>query len=109
VCRAAVKALGSLRSDEAVPVLRDLLTRPVTGGDDLEIRQEAVTALAAIATPIARGVLDELAGRRVWFWQRTEKRVRAMAADALSGRRPSSASPVGAMSGAAGREADSGR
>jgi HEAT repeat protein len=102
VCRAAVKALGSLRSDEGVPVLRDLLTRPVTADDDLDVRQEAVTALAAIGTPVARGVLDDLAGRRVWFWQRAEKRIRAMAADALSGRRPPGGAPAGAGRGADG-------
>jgi len=107
VCRAAVKALGSLRSDEAVPVLRDLLTRPVMGEDDLEVRQEAVTALAAVGTPVARGVLDDLAGRRVWFWRRAEKRIRAMAAEALSGKRPPTASPPGA--GGGGRGADDGR
>ncbi|HSE94623.1 MAG TPA: HEAT repeat domain-containing protein, partial [Methylomirabilota bacterium] len=102
VCRAAVKAVGSLRSDEGVPVLRDLLTRPVTADDHLEIQQEAVTALATIGTPVARGVLDDLASRRLWFWQRAEKRIRAMAADALSGRRLPSPLPAGAAAGGGG-------
>jgi hypothetical protein len=81
-----VRALGALRRDEAVPVLRDLTTGAAEGIVDLSLRREAVEALAAIGTPGAREALRRLARRRVWPWQRTERRLRDFAASALSAR-----------------------
>jgi hypothetical protein len=86
VRRATVKALGSLKSDAAVPALRELLDQPGAAGADLEMTQEVIGALAAIGSPAARGALDRVATRRVWFWQRADRRVRSMAAEALGGR-----------------------
>ncbi|MBI2461601.1 MAG: HEAT repeat domain-containing protein [Candidatus Rokubacteria bacterium] len=81
---AAVRALGALQDEEAVAALHGLVTRPGLGApDDLAIRHEAINALAAIGTPEARRALSELASRRVWFWNRVEKRIRDMAAEAL--------------------------
>jgi HEAT repeat protein len=80
---AAVKAQGTLKADEAVTALRPLAERrPATPGED-DLREEAITALGTIGTPFARGVLDRLAARRVWFWQRTELRARGAAVAAL--------------------------
>lgn len=85
VRRAVVKALGELRSDDAVPALRDLVTARAEAPDDWVVKQDAVSALAAVGTPFARAALTRLAGRRAWFWQRTERRIRGMAAVALGG------------------------
>lgn len=80
----AVRALGALRRDETVPTLRDLAAGAAEGGTDFSLRREAVEALAAIGTPDAREALLSLARRRVWPWQRTERRLRDFAASALS-------------------------
>jgi hypothetical protein len=82
----AVRALGALRSDDAVPVLQDLATGVSSRVSDLPLRRGAIEALAGIVTPRAREALTGLARRRVWFWQRTEHQLRAMAAGALAAR-----------------------
>jgi HEAT repeat protein len=81
----AVKVLGSLQDDDAVPPLHEVITRE--GKDtpeELAFKQEAINALVATGTPGARQVLTELASRRLWFWKRAERRVRAMATAALA-------------------------
>lgn len=90
--RAVVKSLGGLRNDDAVPTLRDLVTGPGSAGEDPEIRQEAINALATIGSPAARAALVKLANRRVWFWKRTERRIRTIAVEALSTGRPTARS-----------------
>ena len=50
----------------------------------MEIRREAVGALATIGSPFARAALEKVAGRRLWFWQRREKRLQALAVRALA-------------------------
>lgn len=92
---AAIRALGGLRDDEAVSALYGLVAQPgLKAPDDLAIKHEAINALAAIGTPRARDALVELAGRRVWFWNRVERRIRDMAADVL---RASSLAAVGTL------------
>lgn len=93
---AVLKTLGSLRQDEAVPTLRDLAGAPVRSPVELEIRQEAINALVALGSPLALAALVKLSGRRPWFWQRKEKRIRAMAMTALSASR---AAAAGALEG----------
>jgi len=80
----AIQALGALRRDEAVPILRDVAAGASVGVADLTLRREAVEALAAIGTPSARAALAGLARRRVWFWKRTERRLRDIATSALA-------------------------
>lgn len=80
---AAIKALGSLRSDEAVPALREIAERRDRDPESVDLREEAVSALGAIATPYARTALEQLTGRRVWFWQRGERRIKSAAESAL--------------------------
>jgi HEAT repeat protein len=80
----AVRALGALRRDETVPVLRDLAVGAAEGITEFSLRRESVEALAAIGTPSAREVLEGLAHRRVWPWQRAERRLRDVAVSALS-------------------------
>jgi len=99
VRRAVVKSLGALRNDDAVPALRDLVTDPASTPEDIEIKQEAIRALATIGGPSARAALVQLAGRRVWFWQRTAKRVRAMATEAIGTTRFSAVGTQGSDDG----------
>jgi len=82
----AIRALGALRRDEAVPILRDVATASSVAVADLTLRREAVDALGSIGTPGAREALTHLAHRRVWFWNRTERRLRDVAATALATR-----------------------
>ena len=82
----AIRALGALRRDEAVPILHDVAAGASVGVADLTLRREAVEALASIGTPGARDALAGLARRRVWFWNRTERRLRDVAATALATR-----------------------
>jgi hypothetical protein len=81
----AVRALGALRRDEAVPVLRDVAAG-AAGAADVPLRQEAVEALATIGTAGACEALERLARRRVWPWRRTERKLREVAAAALAAR-----------------------
>jgi HEAT repeat protein len=82
----AIRALGALRRDEAVPILHNVAAGASVGVADLTLRREAVEALASIGTPGARDALAGLARRRVWFWNRTERRLRDVAATALATR-----------------------
>jgi hypothetical protein len=81
----AIRALGALRRDEALPVLHEIAAG---AGDatDLVLREEAVEALAALGTAGACEALAALARRRVWPWQRAERRIRETAAAALAAR-----------------------
>jgi HEAT repeat protein len=80
----AVRALGALRRDDAVPVLRDVAMGAAAGLADVTLRREAVEALAGIGTPGAREALTSLARRRVWPWKRTERQLRDLAVSALA-------------------------
>jgi tRNA(Ile2) C34 agmatinyltransferase TiaS len=42
-----------------------------------------ITALASIGSPEARAVLEGIAQRRVWPWQRNELTVRDLAVEAI--------------------------
>ena len=80
-------ALGALRRDEALPVLRDVAVGAAAARADLPLREEAVEALAAHRdAPGACEALEALARRRVWPWQRAERRLRETAAAALAAR-----------------------
>jgi hypothetical protein len=81
----AIRALGALRRDEALPALRDVAAG-AAGSADLSLREEAVEALAALGTAGACEALEALARRRVWPWQRGERRLRETAAAALAAR-----------------------
>jgi HEAT repeat protein len=86
VRRAAIKWLGDLRNEEAVSALRDIVIAPVEVPEDWEVKEEAARALVGIGTPFALGLLAQIAGWRVWFWKRTDKRIRALAGEALRAR-----------------------
>jgi hypothetical protein len=80
----AVRTLAGLRRDEAVMSLRALADGSPGHRGDLAERREAIGALAAIGSATARGVLEELARRRLWPWERTERHVRRIARSALA-------------------------
>jgi HEAT repeat protein len=80
----AVRALGALRRDEALPVLRDVAAGVAPA--DLSLREEAIEALATLGTAGACEALEVLARRRVWPWQRAERRLQETAAAALAAR-----------------------
>jgi hypothetical protein len=82
---AAVKVLGSLQDDDAVPALCQIVNRKGKDTpDELTFKREAIAALVATGTELARRALTEMANRRLWFWRRAERRIRAMAATALA-------------------------
>jgi HEAT repeat protein len=88
---AAVKVLGSLQDDDAVPALCDIVNRKGRdSAEELAFKREAIAALVATGTDAARQALGQLATRRLWFWRRAERRVRAMAVAALAGATPPS-------------------
>jgi hypothetical protein len=80
----AVHALGALRREEAVAILRDVAAGASEDLVDTPLRQEAIESLAAIGTPVAREALESLTRRRLWPWQRVERRLRQAAASALA-------------------------
>jgi hypothetical protein len=89
VQRAAISAVGTPGNDAAVPELRKvLLGSGARSEDDAEIPLETIRALAAIGTAAALDVLEATVSRRTWFWKRAERRIRDLAAQTLSGRKP---------------------
>jgi hypothetical protein len=56
-----------------------------------------MTALASVGSPQARAVLESIAQRRVWPWQRNELTVRDLAVEAIKsiGQPTSTPTPVG--------------
>jgi hypothetical protein len=85
VRNAVVKVLGSLQDDEVVAPLRALVERKSRDpAAELVFKQEAINALLATGTRAARQALAEIANRRLWFWNRQQRRIRALAAAALA-------------------------
>jgi len=80
---AAIKLLGGLLDASTVPPLRDFLAMPTRGASDLLVKREMIGALAAMGTAEARAVLEGVAQRRVWPWQRNELTVRDLAVEAI--------------------------
>ena len=78
-----------LFSDGAVPELRKvLLGSGARSEDDAEVQLGTIRALASIGTSAALSVLEAAVSRRAWFWRRAERRVRDLAAQTLSARKP---------------------
>src|SRR5436190_15962440 len=89
VRRAAISAVGVPGNDTAVPELRKvLLGSGARSEDDAEVQLETIRALASIGTSAALEVLEATVSRRTWFWKRADRRVRDLAAETLSGRKP---------------------
>jgi HEAT repeats len=79
----SIKLLSGLLDSTTVGPLRDFLATPTKSTADLLIKREMIDALASIGSPEARSVVESLAGRRVWPWQRNELTVRDLAQEAL--------------------------
>jgi len=89
VRRAAISAVGTPGNDGAVPELRKvLLGSGARSEDDTEVQLGTIRALASIGTSAALSVLEAAVSRRTWFWRRAERRVRDLAAQTLSARKP---------------------
>jgi len=79
----AIKLIGGLVDASTVAPLREFLVTPTRGASDLLVKREMITALASVGSPEARAVLDGIAQRRVWPWQRNEMTVRDLAVEAI--------------------------
>jgi hypothetical protein len=79
----AIKHIGGLVDASTVAPLREFLVTPTRGASDLLVKREMITALASIGSPEARAVLEGIAQRRVWPWQRNELTVRDLAVEAM--------------------------
>jgi len=79
----AIKLLSGLLDSTTVGPLRDFLATPTKSTADLLIKREMIGALASFGSPEARSVVESLANRRVWPWQRNELTVRDLALEAL--------------------------
>jgi hypothetical protein len=80
---AAIKLIGGLLDANTVAPLRAFLVTPTRGASDLLVKREMMTALASVGSPQARQVLESIAQRRVWPWQRNELTVRDLALEAI--------------------------
>jgi hypothetical protein len=94
---AAIKLIGGLLDANTVAPLRAFLVTPTRGASDLLVKREMMTALASVGSPQARAVLESIAQRRVWPWQRNELTVRDLAVEAIKsiGQPTSTPTPVG--------------
>jgi HEAT repeat protein len=79
----AIRLLGAIMDGSTVAPLRDFLTAPTKAASDLLVKREMITGLASIGSPEARAVLEAIARRRVWPWQRNERTLRGLAVEAL--------------------------
>lgn len=84
VRRAVIAALSAPGNDGAIPPLRDVLRAPAKGPDDVDVKLEAIRALVAIGTPLARETLTTIARQSIRFWQRSGHQVREAAIAALA-------------------------
>ena len=94
VRRTALRSLQGLPGGGAVAPIRDFLLGPVRTVADLIVRREVITTLASSGNPEAIQVLEALARRWLWPWQRHERKVRGLARAAL--REAPAASPPAA-------------
>lgn len=83
----AVSLLGE--SEAAVDALERIVENRNFKQDNLEIKEEAVNALATIGTPEARAALKKLARRRHLFRRKRWKQLQALARDFLADRKAS--------------------
>jgi hypothetical protein len=79
----AIKLIGAQVDAGTVAPLREFLATPTRTASDLMIKREMITALAGVGSREARAVLEAIAQRRVWPWQRNEVTVRELAGEAL--------------------------
>jgi HEAT repeat protein len=84
VQRAVIAVLSAPGNEGGVPPLRDLLRTPAKGPDDVDVKLEAIRALAAIGTAQAHETLAAIASQPLRFWQRSGQQVREAAAAALA-------------------------
>jgi len=97
VRRAAINAVSRKGSTGGVSQLRRFVLSPIKDDEDLEIKVEAVSALATIGTNSARVVLLELADRPAGFWARGQRRLKVVAREALGRLSPARAVPQGEL------------
>lgn len=95
----AIKLLATLMDVSTVAPLREFLSTQTRTVADLLVKREIIAALASIGSPEALQVLEAVAQRRVWPWQRHELKVRELAEDAVrsvrAGGRPAGEAPGG--------------
>jgi len=84
VRRAVIAVLSTPGNDDAIAPLRDILQAPAKGQDDVDVKLEAIRALAAIGTLLAQQTLSAIATEPVRFWQRSAHQVREAAAGVLA-------------------------
>jgi HEAT repeat protein len=85
VRRAALGGLRTLAEAGSVTPIRDYLASPTRTVAALLVKRDLIAGLASVARPEARQCLELIARRRVWLWQGTERKVRALARQALLG------------------------
>lgn len=93
----AIKLLATLMDASTVAPIREFLSTQTRTVADVLVKREIIAALASIASPEALQVLEGIAQRRVWPWQRHELTVRELAEDAVrtirAGGRPAGETP----------------
>jgi HEAT repeat protein len=96
VRRAALKAIQALVEAGSVAPIRDFLASPTRTVADILVKRELITSLTATGRPEARQILDAIARRRLWWWRGNDRKVRAIARDALGSAGPGRGAPPGA-------------
>jgi HEAT repeats len=92
----AIRLLGALIDAETVAKLRQVLETPTRSTPDLLVKRAIITGLASIGNLEAVALLETIARRRLWPWQRNELTVRQLAGEALKApRQPAPAGPEG--------------
>jgi hypothetical protein len=97
VRRAALKAIQKLVEAGSVAPIRDFLASPTRTVTDILVKRELIASLTAAGRPETRQILDAIARRRLWWWRGNDRKVRAIAREALTGPGPDRGAPSGAQ------------
>lgn len=82
---AATKTLGTLMDPVVAASLREFLKPPARTISDVLVKRRIIAALMSTGSREARQVVVWVAQRRLWPWQRSERKVRQFAREAARG------------------------
>lgn len=82
-----INVIGRLTTEQAVHGLKELVLSRNSRSIGFPLREEAIRTLATMRTETAQHAIHEIAHRRLWIWQRQERRLRSLAAQVVKGER----------------------
>jgi HEAT repeats len=94
VRKLALAGVQALVERGQVTAVREFLAGPSPDVGHLLAKRDVIARLASVGRPGGRAILEFLAGQRHWPWRRNERKIRALARDALAGVRLAGDAPA---------------